>query len=593
MSETINTSVLIVGGAGAGLASSIFLTELGIDSHLIERRETTSPAPKAHYLNLRTMEIFRSLGLADEIYERSTPAENMATVGWYTSLAGDGELDGKTLHIMDAFGGGSMLDHYSESSPCRTANFAQLHVEPFLFSHAQKCIAKSEVKSSLNFGHELVSFSENDLGVLATIKNNENGQTYKVQAKYMLACDGGRFVGPSLNIPMQGIERLIDMKTAYFSADLSPFIDDDSPMIRWFSNPESGGAWGSGVMVALGPKDFGRHSQEWLMHFAFNPDEIVNVEHEELAEQIKSLLRVPAATKVDIIKTNEWQVKGVLAERFREGSIFLLGDAAHCHPPTTGLGLNSAIQDAHNMAWKLAAVIKGEASDKLLDTYESERRQVTGKNVRWALYTFQNHMLIDGGIGLIPGAPVEMNIQAYRNLFEDSDIGETLRHRAKLVIDTQTAEFQAINMEIGFKYQQGALCKDGFESSERDMFERRYYPCTDPGARFPHFWIDNKGSKQSSLDLISINHFTLFVQQDAEQWSEIVSMSLLADKCQVIALGDGADQLIPLNDTWDKCKYISEDGAILVRPDGHVMWRSKNGMGKERFAEDVGVYFTK
>jgi len=591
MSETLQTSVLIVGGAGAGLASSIFLTELGIDTHLIERRETTSPAPKAHYLNLRSMEIFRSLGLADEIYERSTPAENMATVGWYTSLAGDGELDGKTIHIMDAFGGGALAEHYGESSPCRTANFAQLHVEPFLYAHAEKRISKREVASSLHFGHELVSFFENELGVLATIRNTANDETYTVQAKYMLACDGGRFVGPSLNIPMQGIERLIDMKTAYFRADLSSFIDDDSPMIRWFSNPESGGAWGSGVMVALGPKDFGRNSQEWLMHFAFNPDQIENVEHEELAEQIKSLLRVTAETKVEIIKTNEWQVKGVLADRFRQGSVFLLGDAAHCHPPTTGLGLNSAIQDAHNMAWKLAAVIKGEASDSLLDTYESERRQVTGKNVRWALYTFQNHLLIDGGIGLIPGAPVEMNTQAYRNLFEDSEIGDTLRHRAKLVIDTQTAEFQAINMEIGFKYQLGALHKDGHESTEREMFERRYYPCTDPGARFPHFWLNNNGKNLSSLDLITIDSFTLFVEKNVEQWSALVGRSPLANKCHVVAIGAGAAQMKPLNDDWNQFKYIADDGAVLVRPDGHVMWRSKDASGMARFIDELSGFF--
>src|SRR5438445_3908202 len=102
----IEVPVLIVGGAGCGLASSIFLAQLGIESWTVERYPTTSPAPKAHYLNQRTMEILRETGIADDVYERSTPPENMSRVGWYTSLGGDGELDRKTIHLMDASGGG-------------------------------------------------------------------------------------------------------------------------------------------------------------------------------------------------------------------------------------------------------------------------------------------------------------------------------------------------------------------------------------------------------------------------------------------------------------------------------------------------------
>jgi 2,4-dichlorophenol 6-monooxygenase len=318
---------------------------------------------------------------------------------------------------------------------------------------------------------------------------------------------------------MDGIDRLFDMVTCHFAADLSHVIDDDSPMIRWFTNPEKGGAWGSGVMVAMGPKRYDRHSEEWLMHFAFQPDDKDQFDNESVIPRLKELLRLPDI-QPRVIRMNNWKVQGVLARSYRQGRVFLAGDAAHRHPPTTGLGLNTAIQDTHNLAWKLAMVIKGQASPALLDSYEAERRPVGANNVNWAMFTFQNHMAIDAGIGLIPGAPIEFNREAFRKLFADTGDGAARRQRLEEIIRTQRAEFQAHDIEIGFHYNSGAVIADGTPAPKRDAMGGVHVPTTRPGHRLPHAWLAYQGKPVSTLDITGHARFSLLVGSKGDAWSQ-------------------------------------------------------------------------
>lgn len=572
--KVIETPVLIVGGAGCGLSSAILLAHLGIESWLVERYPTTSPAPKAHYLNQRTMEIFREIGLADQIYAVSTPAENMSRVGWFTSLGGEGELDRKTIHLMDAFGGGSLKEVYERDSPCRSANYPQLRLEPLLLAHARTLpLAK------INYHHEVQSFEQDADGVTATVLERGTGETYQVRARYMIGADGGRFVGPTLGIPMDGIDRLFDMVTCHFGADLSHVIDDDSPMIRWFINPEKGGSWGSGVMVALGPKNYDRNSEEWLLHFAFQPDDPAQFDAESVVPRLQELLRLPDI-EPEIIRMNNWKVQGVLARRFQEGRIFLAGDAAHRHPPTTGLGLNTAVQDAHNLSWKLAAVLKGEAAPSLLESYEAERRPVASRNVNWAMLTFQNHLVIDAGIGLIPGAPVEINREAFRVLFSDTPEGVTRRQRLGEVIRTQRTEFQAHDLEIGFHYGSDAIVPDGTPLPPPSPMGDVYHPVTRPGHRFPHAWLNGGEGRISTLDLIGKGAFTLFLGDDVAAWRSVAepAAAALGVKLHLVTIGEGGYR--PADDMWGKIRGTDDSGAVLVRPDGHVGWRAADAAGR-------------
>jgi 2,4-dichlorophenol 6-monooxygenase len=569
--KTVEVPVLIVGGAGGGLSAAIMLARLGVEFWLVERYPTTSPAPKAHYLNQRTMEIFREEGLADEIYRLSTPAENMQSVGWFTSLGGDGELDRKTIHLMDAFGGRSLKDIYDRDSACRAANYPQLRLEPLLLEHA-----RARTRERIHYNHELQSFVQDSGGVNATVLDRQIGETYRVHAQYMIAADGGRSIGPALGIEMDGIPHLFDMVTCHFGADLSSVIDDDAQMIRWFINPEKGGSWGSGVMVALGPQHYDRHSEEWLLHFAFQPNDPGQFDSASVVPRLKELLRLPDL-EPRIIRMNNWQVQGVLARSFREGRVFLVGDAAHKHPPTTGLGLNTAIQDAHNLAWKLAYVINGDASPTLLDTYEAERRPVASRNVNWAMLTFQNHLVIDAGIGLIPGAPVHVNREAFRILFSDTKEGITRRHRLNEVIQTQRTEFQAHDLEIGFHYNSAALAPDGTEPPPFSPMGDVYTPTTRPGHRLPHCWLARDGEFFSTLDLVGRGRFVVLCSTAGQAWVEATrTLAAAGFSVDVKSIGLGCDYQ-DHGGNWAMLRGTDEAGAIMVRPDGHIGWRAATG----------------
>ncbi|WP_374413718.1 FAD-dependent monooxygenase [Novosphingobium colocasiae] len=567
----IEVPVLIVGGAGCGLTSANLLGRLGIECLVLERYPATSPAPKAHYLNQRTMEILREEGLADYIYANSTPAENMSRVGWYTSLGGDGPLDRKQIGIIDAFGGHSLKDAYQADSPVRSANFAQMYIEPLLLEHL-----KTYPTSQIRFHQEVKSFTQDDTGVTAQVENRDTGEIYEVRAQYMIAADGGRMVGPALGIEMDGIPRLIDMVTVWFAADLSDYIEDESVMIRWFTNPEKGGSWGSGVMVALGPKTFGKGSEEWLMHFAFPPDAAGPLNPESAIPEIRKLLRIPDLD-VKVIRMNDWKVQGVLARKYREGRVFLAGDAAHRHPPTTGLGLNSAVCDAHNLTWKLAAVLKGEADTSLLDSYEPERRPVAANNIAWAMMTFQNHLTIDAAIGLMPGAPVEFNVAAYHKLFSDTPEGAARRQMVKEVVGTQRAEFQAHDIEIGFRYDEGAIIPDGTEPPPRGLLGDTHVPTMRPGHRLAHVWLEKDGRQVSTLDLTRLDRFTVFTNGPAGKWADAAATVAKAGSLTIDVVSVGGDYRTT-GDRWATVSGLKPGGALIVRPDQHVAWRGADAV---------------
>lgn len=564
---TIETPVLICGGGGAGLSLSIFLSAHGIDNLLVERHATTSHLPKAHYYNQRTMEIFREHGIADTIYARGTPFENMGHIVWMTSLSGDGPLDGKLLYKMDAFGGGKLEPIYDADSPTRSGNLPQMRLEPILREFAEK-----SPRAKVLFGHELMRFEYDDAGVTSVVKNLQSGEEFQVRSQYLCGADRGRTINPKLGIELQGPSNLVDMVSTHMTADLSKYITDDSPLIRWFANPEGGSGWGSGVMVAMGPKKFDRHSEEWVFHFAFRPDD-PDFNEADIVPRIRTLLRIPDL-EIQVHKVSHWIVEAVLATKYRVGRCLILGDAAHRHPPTTGLGLNSGIQDAHNLAWKLAAVLKGQAGDALLDSYEQERRPVAARNTRWALMTFMNHVVTDAGFGLIPGAPPELNAFQITTLLSDSDEGEWFRARMDEVVGTQRMEFQAHDMELGFRYDGNAVVPDGTEPPPRGRMGDIYTPTTRPGHRLPHAWLEKSGTRLSTHDLCGRGKFVLITGAKGDAWKAAARAAaerygVPVDVVCVGAPGQPEDR----SNTWSKLRQIEEEGAVLVRPDVHVGWR--------------------
>jgi 2,4-dichlorophenol 6-monooxygenase len=545
--------VLIVGGGGCGLSASIFLSNLGVESLLVERHPAPGRMPKARYLNQRTMEIFRQHGVADAIYERSMPLKHISRIRYCTTLGGDGPLDRKTFFALDSFGGGS-LTAYDNDSPCESTLYPQVRLEPLLREEAERRAA-----GRVRYNHELARLRQDEDGVTATITDRADGSSYTVRADYVIGADGGKTVGPEIGATLSGATNLAHMVTVYFRADLSRWWDDDFAMTTWFANPEGQGSWGSGVLGQLGPTRFGRHSEEWMFHFSFRPDDPARFDESSLIPRMRELLKVPDL-EPEILKIGHWVVEGVLADRFQSGRIFLGGDAAHRHPPTTGLGLNSAVHDAHNLAWKLAAVFKGRADATLLDTYEPERRAVAERNVKWALLTFHNHQFTDAAIGFVRGN-AELSRANFQALFSDSDNGRSRRARLQHVLQVHRMEFQAHDLEIGFSYDAGALVPDGTPRPEPDPMGLTYVPTTRPGHRLPHAWISRDGKQLSTHDLVDPGRFLLITGTRDAAWRHAAANLGL----DVQSLDDSA---------WRDVREIEDDGAILVRPDHHVGWRS-------------------
>jgi 2,4-dichlorophenol 6-monooxygenase len=573
----MDVPVLIVGGGGCGLSASIFLSELGVESMLVERHDGTSHLPKAHYLNQRTMEIYRQYGIADSVYDAGAGLEKFGKVRWTTSLGGDGPLDAKILYTIDGFGGGKLFEPYMRDSACPSSNLPQIRLEPILKRHAEE-----RAPGRVRFGHELVALAEDADGVRATVQELASGDTYEVRAQYVIGADGGKTVGEKIGVSMNGPSGLLDMVSCHFKADMSAYADETC-LITWLLNPDGAGSWGSGAMVPMGPT-WGKHSEEWNFIFAFGPDDPERFDEAAIVPRLKGLMKLPDL-EIEVLRISHWVLEGVLADKYRVGRVFLGGDAAHRHPPTTGLGLNTAIQDSHNLAWKLAAVISGHADPSLLDSYEPERQAIGARNVDWAMFTFMNHLLIDAGMGLMPGQPAEANRAAMEAYFADTPMGATRRARAAEVIETQRMEFQAHDVEIGFHYPEGALVPDGSATPPSDPMGSVYHPTTRPGHRLPHAWLESGGKRLSTHDLVAKDGFVLLTDPSGTAW--VAAAEAAEEKFGVtiraVTIGDGGDYA-DVDGVWAQVREISEGGAVLVRPDNHVAYRAASPVGDAREA---------
>jgi 2,4-dichlorophenol 6-monooxygenase len=496
--------------------------------------------------------------------------EKFGRIRWMTSLGGDGPLDGRTFFEMDGFGGGTLAQTYDRDSPGPSTNLPQLRLEPILRAHAEQRAGSAFGADRIRFGHELLSLTQDDGGVTCEVAA-PGGKRLTVRSPYVIAADGGKTVGPMLGVGMQGPTGMLDLVSMHFSADLSPWWDDRC-LITFFMNPDGGGSsWGSGAMAQMGPA-WGSHSREFNVVFAFRPDDPQRFDETSIIPKVRELLKLPDLD-VTCHKINHWIVEGVLAERYQVGRVLLGGDAAHRHPPTTGLGLNTAIQDAHNIAWKLAAVLDGNAPESLVATYESERRPVGARNVEWAMFTFLNHAVVDAAMGFLPDVPPEVNSGIFTEFLSDTPMGETRRARFAEVATTQRVEFQAHDLELGFHYGQGAVIPDGSPPPPRDPMGSIYHPTTRPGHRLPHAWLTRDGVRLSTHDLTGASsRFVLITGADGS-WTEPAraAAEVLGVEIAVVAVGDDHQDV---DGSWERLREVPREGAVLVRPDNHVAWRS-------------------
>lgn len=562
-------AVLIVGGGGAGLTASMILSTLGVDSLLVNALPHTSALPKAHMLNQRTMEIFTEVGVAPEIYRCSTPPENMKAVAWYAGLAGNHDEYGRELGRLEAWGGGYTDPDYIAASPCRTCNLPQIRLEPVLREHATRLNPHG-----VRFNHELIALDVNQSDAVATIRDKDDDVEYRVSARFVIAADGGRTVGRLLDVGMSGPRDVMKMVSVHMTADLSAWARDDEVLIRWLVNPDFGGSF-SGVLVPMGPERWGRHSEEWVFHMQYATDDPEAMQPNKVLDRMRATLGIPGFDP-DVHKISTWVMEGVIADRFRIGPVFLVGDAAHRHPPTGGLGLNSAVHDVHNLCWKLAAVLAGRAGDRLLDSYEHERRPVDQANIDNALANAMNHFTIDKALNLSPDNSPEENWAELTPLWQDSPESAARRHALNQAIASQTIEFRHHNVEFGYSYRSSAIVDDGLVVDAPLDPVRLYQPSTKPGHPMPHAWVEREGQRVPLCQLVHGGRFLLLAGEQGDAWvraaDEIARTNgIPLDAATVGVLGC---DYVDVRAAWLKHREIGPHGAVLVRPDRYIAFRA-------------------
>ncbi|MDA3628808.1 FAD-dependent monooxygenase [Saccharopolyspora sp. WRP15-2] len=570
----IQVPVLIVGGGGAGLTASMILSTLGVDSLLVSALPTTSTLPKAHVLNQRAMEIFTEVGVAPEIYRRSTPAANMRATGWYAGLAGPHDGYGRKLGELEVWGGGYTDPDYVAASPCRTCNLPQIRLEPVLKDHAEKLNP-----GGVRFNHELVDLAQDADGVTATVRDKDAGTTYQVRAQYLIAADGGRTVGKLLGVGMTGPRNIMKMVSIHMTADLSPWATDDDVLIRWLVNPDFGGSW-SGVLVPMGPDHWGPASEEWVFHMQYATDDPDAMQEEKVLGRMRAILGLPPELTPTVHRISQWVMEGVISDKFRAGRVFFAGDAAHRHPPTGGLGLTSAIHDVYNLSWKLAAVLAGRAGDGLLDTYEAERKPVDQHNIDNAIANAMNHFTLDQALNLSPEKTPEENWAELAPLWEDLPGSAEKRHALNRAIGSQTMEFRHHNVEFGYRYDSAAIVPDGSPEYVPLDPVRLYEPSTKPGHPLPHAFVERQGERIALGTLVHGGKFLLLAGEEGQAWVEAANKLSAENDLPLVAgtVGVLGGDFVDVRCAWLKNRGVSPTGAVLVRPDRYVAFRSAEGV---------------
>jgi putative polyketide hydroxylase len=512
--------VLIAGAGVGGLSMSAMLARYGVDSLLVEKRRATFVYPKARNLTFRSLEILRRLGVGNAVDE---VAEHITTMVSKETLSSHDERE--------AFDAGSALPSAEGLSPEPYGRYCpQSRLEPILLDETRRR------GSAVRYRTELMSFSQSDTGVVATIKDLDSSATSTVFADYLIAADGTHSpIRRELGICTSGFGQLpIFVVFMYFRAPWRQFVPDlgDGDGVQ-IVNPNVNGVF----IVAEG--DLGVFAATYLPSRGETVDQFT-------PERCRQLLlaAIGAPIDVEIVDIGPWQPAEQVADQFRCGKVFLVGDSAHTMPPFKGGGANGAIESAYNLAWKLAAVVNGKAGPRLLDTYHAERHPVGRFAARQSL--------TGPALSFLP----------------------TEADRPKLPAEEDLPLFYMI---AGYKYRSSAVVVDQAAPTDPDAVllvdaeELR----GELGTRVPHAWVHGDGGRVSTLDLLG-SDFTLFTGSAGAPWTaaaDAVSKSL-GVSIDVPSIGDGADFRDDVDRRWAELTGLSPDSALLVRPDDFVGWRA-------------------
>lgn len=369
-------------------------------------------------------------------------------------------------------------------------------------------------------------------------------------------------------------------------------------LITHFMSPRASttALYSGGALISMGPT-WGAKSEEWSLHFGFPPEVPAPNDPELLKARIRELLNI-SDLPIEVIQSSSWVFDRVVADRFSKGRVYLVGDAVHRIPPAGGLGMNTAIDDSLNLAFKLALVLQQKAGTKLLETYEAERRPVAIRNADWGLFCLTHFTIIQAAVGLQPGNEA-WNGMRMAQLFSESRASIAALHAVRRVIATQDIEFQARDVELGFRYDGtgAAIIQSEADDSivvAEDPTGKVYIPTTRSGGRLPHAILHRGEEAFSTQDLLRLarTDFLLITDSVGKAWVEAanaisaigqytVGSAIItneSDTCaapaQISAVAENAEQ-------WSKLMGVASGGAILVRGDNFVAWRSSSALPED------------
>lgn len=563
MSTHYETDVLIVGSGPAGSAAGALLSSYGVRNMMVSRYGWLAETPRAHITNQRTMEVLRDLGLEAEAVAVSSGQNLMANNVFCYSLAG--EEFGRIL----SWGNHPLRKaDYEMASPTAICDIPQTYMEPILFQAASKRGTKVRMNA------EFVGLEQDDSGVTATIRDRLNDQTFTVRAKYLIGADGARSaVTDAIGLPMEGRTALSASSNVIFEADLSAYVQHRPSVLYWVLQPGSNiGGIGAGVLRMVRPW------HEWQAIWGVDLDKAeTGVTKGEAEAALRKMIGVPDIP-LRVKSTSVWTVNNMYAARYSEGRVFCMGDAVHKHPPLNGLGSNTSIQDAFNLCWKLAAVLKRQAGPALLETYSEERQPVGKQIVTRANKSIEDYPPIFEALGLLASPdPAEANrhIAARK---EPTPEGKERRRKIYAAIERKNFEFNTHGVELGQRYHgSAAVVSDGTPEPAftRDP-ELYFHPTTWPGARLPHVWVEHRNKRVSTLDLCGHGRFTLLTGIGGEGWiaSAQAAGARFGLDIAAVTIGPSGCDAMDIYADWYHASEIEEDGCILVRPDHHVAWRA-------------------
>ena len=561
----MQTDVLIIGTGPAGSASAALLSTYGIDNIAINRYRWLANTPRAHITNQRTMEVLRDLGpeVEAEAYMHATEQELMGENVFCESLAGEeiGRMKSWGTHPM------SKAEHLL-SSPTFMNDLPQTYMEPLLFTTAAKRGSQTRMST------EYLSHVQDAEGVTATVRDRLTGQELTIRAKYMIGADGGNsLVAENENIPIEGQMGVGGSMNILFKADLSRYVAHRPSVLYWVMQPGANvGGIGMGLVRMIRPWN------EWLIVWGYDINEPAPEVTPEYATEVARQLVGDPGLDIELISANTWTVNNAYATAMQKGRVFVMGDAAHRHPPSNGLGSNTSIQDAFNLCWKLAAVLKGQAGENLLDSYSAERAPVAKQIVTRANQSIGEFGPIFDALGLTGSVdPVVMqkNMEARAEATKDAEVQRAALRDA---IAFKKYEFDCHGVEMNQRYCSSAVVSDGqLEPAFAMDEELHYHPTTWPGARLPHVWLyKSDGGKLSSLDITGHGRFTLITGIGGEAWLAAAAKAgaALGLDVETHLIGPRRDIQDHTGD-WARASEISDSGCILVRPDHHVAWRAE------------------